>query len=90
MTIEVVDKDTKTPIKNAHVRLRPHMYRGSTYLTHTDEGGVARLDVPRGNYQLYVWDDRYEKILPTVKVGSELTIKAELSDPLHSWRQFPR
>ena len=90
VTIEVVEKDTKTPIKNAHVRLRPLMYRGSTYMTHTDEGGVARLKVPRGKYQLYVWGDEYEKVVPSVKVDSDLTIKPELSDPLYSWRQFPR
>jgi len=90
VTIQVVDKDTETPNENAQVRLRPRMYRGSTYLTRTDEGGVARLKVPRGTYQLYVWGDEYEKIVPSVKVDSDLTIKAALSDPLSSWRQFPR
>jgi len=90
VTIEVVDKHTKTPNANARVRLRPYLYRGSTYVTETDEGGVARLKVPRGKYQLYVWGDEYEKVVPSVKVDSDLTKKVELSAPLSSWRQLPR
>jgi hypothetical protein len=90
VTIEAVDKDGETPKANAHVRLRPLVYRGSTYMTQTDEAGVAKLSVPSGKYQLYVWDDEYEKIVPSVEVGSDLTIEAELSAPVGSWRQFPR
>jgi len=88
VTIEVIDKDTKTPIKNARVSLRPHIYRGSTYMSHTDEGGVARVSVPKGDYQLYILGDDKEIFKPTVKVASDVTIKAELSQPLGSWRKF--
>jgi hypothetical protein len=88
--IEVIDKDTKSPSENVRVRLRPLLYRGSVYMTHTDEDGLARLKVPRGNYQLYIWGDEYEKVVPSVKVESDLTIKAEPSEPLSSWRQLPR
>jgi hypothetical protein len=89
VTVEVVDKDTKTPTANARVRLRPRVYRGSTYLAHTGEDGVARLNVPRGVYQLYVWGEQYEKMLPSVEVESDLTVEAELSQPLGSWRMLP-
>jgi len=90
VTIEVVDKDAETPNMNAHVRLRPLVYRGSTYMAHTDERGVATLRVPRGKYQLYVWGDEYEKVVPSVKVDGNLTKRVELSAPLSSWRQLPR
>jgi hypothetical protein len=89
VTVEVVDKDTKTPTANAHVRLRPRVYRGSTYLAHTGEDGVARLNVPRGVYQLYVWGEEYEKMVPSVNVESDLTVEAELSQRLGSWRMLP-
>jgi hypothetical protein len=90
VTIEVADKDAETPSEGVHVRLRPLLYRGSTYVTQTDERGVARLRVPRGKYQLYVWGEEYEKLVPSINVDGDLTIEAELSAPLSSWRQFPR
>jgi hypothetical protein len=89
VTVEVVDKDTKSPTANAHVRLRPRVYRGSAYVTHTGEDGVARLNVPRGVYQLYVWGEEYERMVPTIKVESDLTVEAELSQRLGSWRMLP-
>jgi hypothetical protein len=90
VTIEVVDKDAETPNANARVRLRPLVYRGSTYMAQTDESGVATLRVPRGKYQLYVWGDEYEKVVPSLKVDGDLTEKVVLSAPLSSWRQLPR
>jgi hypothetical protein len=89
VTIQVVDKDAKTPTANAHVRLRPRAYRGSTYMVRTDEDGVARLNVPRGVYQLYAWGEQYEKMLPSIEVESDLTVQAELSKPRGSWRMLP-
>jgi len=44
--------------------------------------------VPKGDYQVYVSGDEYEWFLPTVKVASDVTIKAELSQPLGSWRKL--
>ena len=71
MTVEVIDKDTKTPIKNADVLLHP--YRG-----YTDERGMARLMVPKGEYELYVSKNEYETFQTTVKVASDVAVKAEL------------
>jgi hypothetical protein len=90
VTIEVAAKDAETSIKNARVRLRPQRYRGSQYMAETDEDGVARLQVPAGTYQLYVWGDEHEKVVPSVKVEGDLTIAVELSDELSSWRSFSR
>lgn len=90
VTIEVTARDTEAPIENARVRLRPLIYRGSMYMAQTEEDGAARLQVPPGLYQLYVWGDEHEKVVPSVKVDGDLTIKAKLSDELSSWRKFPR
>jgi hypothetical protein len=79
VTIEVIDKDIKTPVKNAQVFLRPRLYKGSAYRNCTDEGGMARVSVPTGDYQLYVKGDGKDTFLPTVKVASDVTIKAELA-----------
>ncbi len=72
VTVEVIDKDTKSPIKNAHVLLHP--YRG-----YTDECGVAKIGVTKGKYKLYVSKEGdYETFQTTVKVASDIAIKAEL------------
>lgn len=88
VTIEVVDKDGEAPVKNARVVLRPHVYRGSAYNLRTDDGGVARVSVAQGDYQLYVAGDEHEKLVPAVTVAGDVTIRAELSDPLNSWREI--
>lgn len=71
VTVEVIDKDTKTPIKNADVLLHP--YRGCT-----DERGMARLMVPKGEYKLHVSKNKYETLQTTVKAASDVAVKAEL------------
>lgn len=71
VTVEVLDKDTKTPIKNADVLLHP--YRGCT-----DERGIARLMVPEGKYKLYVSKNKYRTLQKTVKAAGDVTIKAKL------------
>jgi len=58
-------------------------------MTDTDGEGMARLHVPKGDYQLYIWDERYEKIMPLIQVDSDLVLKAELSARVGSWREFP-
>jgi hypothetical protein len=88
VTIEVIDKDTKTPIKNADVLLRPHKYRGSAYRSRTDDGGVARVSVPKGDYQLYVSGDGKDTFQPAVQVASDVTIKAELLVREREWWEY--
>jgi len=90
VTVEVAAKDAETPIEKARVRLRPLIYRGSQYMAQTNEDGVARLEVPAGTYQLYVWSEEHEKVVPSLKVEGDLTIKAELSEELSSWRSLSR
>jgi len=78
VTVEVIDRDTKAPIENASVLLRPLLHRGHAYRSRTDDGGVARVGVPKGDYQLYASGQGKESSRPTVKVASDITIKAEV------------
>lgn len=71
VTVEVLDKDTNTPIKHADVLLHP-------YRDYTDERGMARLMVPKGEYELYVSKNKYEIFQTTVKAASDVAVKAEL------------
>ena len=71
VTVEVIDKDTKTPLKGARVSLHP--YRG-----YTDDGGVAKVEVPKGNYEFYVSKNNYKIFQTTVKVASDIAVKVEL------------
>ena len=71
VTVEVIDKDTGTQIKKARVMMHP--YHGLT-----DEHGVAKLEVPKGRYELYVYKLGKNAFGKSVKVASAITIKVEL------------
>jgi predicted class III extradiol MEMO1 family dioxygenase len=83
VTVEVIDKDVKTPIKNARILLHPH--KGYVYRNRTDERGVARVNVPKGEYRLYVLKDDYKDFQTTAEVASDVTIKAELCVLEREW-----
>ena len=82
VTVEVTDKRTKTPIKNALVGLQSY---GTPYRNRTDDGGLARVSVPKGDYKLSIVHGDYETFEMTVEVAGDVAIKAELvfapSDP---------
>ena len=75
VTVEVTDKDRKTPLKNAMVALHSC---GTVYRKGADDGGVAGVSVPKGEYELRVLKNGYEEFETTVEVASDVTIKAEL------------
>ena len=84
VTVEVIAQDTKTPVKNAHVLLRPH--GGYPYRGYTDEGGVAKLEVAKGEYKLYASKgDEYQTFQMTVEITDDATIKAELLVKENEW-----
>lgn len=72
VTIEAVDAERKDPIKGLHVLLHP-------YRVFTDEHGVARIGVPKGEYTAHVTGFRYVPFKTTIEVAGDLTIKVELS-----------
>ena len=84
VTVEVIAQDTKTPIKNAHILLRPE--RGYSYRGYTDDGGAARVSVAKGQYTLYASKgDEYHTFQTTMEITDDATIKAELLVRVKEW-----
>ncbi len=75
VTVEVIDKETRSPISKASISLHP-------YRTKTDENGRARLDVAKGEYQLYVTGTDYEMFKKNIIVKDNLNIESELAATL--------
>ena len=71
VTVEVIDKDKKTPVKGAQVVLYP--YRGCT-----DDAGVTRVYVPKGEYKVRVFKDDYADFQTSIEVTGSVALKAEL------------
>ncbi|MCL2632355.1 MAG: hypothetical protein FWD45_04650 [Coriobacteriia bacterium] len=71
LTVEVVAQDSKKPIKGADVTLPPFIGR-------TDEHGIARFEVHKGDYELSVSKYEYEIFETTLKVDDDISFKAEL------------
>ncbi len=71
VTVEAIDKDKQTPIAGMHVVLHP-------FRAVTDERGVARLSVPKGEYNLHVSGLRYFPFSANVEATEDRLIKAEL------------
>jgi hypothetical protein len=88
VTIEAIERSTRTPIRNAHVILRPAIYRGSAYVSRTGDDGVAKVSVPKGDYQVYVKSNGKDTFLPKVEVASDLTIQAELEVVDREWWEY--
>lgn len=72
VTVEVIDKETRLPISKASISLHP-------YRTKTDGNGRARLDVAKGEYQLYVTGVDYEMFKKNIIVTDNLNIESELA-----------
>jgi hypothetical protein len=75
VTVEVTDRETRTPVKNAMVTLHAP---GAVYRSRADENGVARVNVPKGEYTLYAGKGGYEAFRTTAEVASDVCVKAEL------------
>ncbi|MCJ7737370.1 MAG: hypothetical protein MUQ10_08675 [Anaerolineae bacterium] len=71
VTIEVIDKARKTPLKGASVFVHP-------YRSITDEQGLASLQVGAGSHELYVKLDDYTGFRTTIEVAGDVTVKAEM------------
>jgi hypothetical protein len=78
VTVEVIDKDTKTPIQKASVILRPSIYQGSEYSNYTDDAGMARVRVPKGEYHICAMNGGYKSFLKIAEIASDTAVKAEL------------
>jgi hypothetical protein len=71
VTVEVVDKYLKTPLKNAFIFMDRR--RAST-----NEQGIARVEVSAGRHELQVARDHYQPYEATVDVAGDTPVSAEL------------
>lgn len=84
VTVEVSAQGTSEPIGGAHVVLRPRA--GYPYRGLTDEGGAARVAVPKGKYTLFASKgSEYARFQTTVEVGGDVTVRAELTPEYHPY-----
>ncbi|MBI4469841.1 MAG: hypothetical protein HY650_11040 [Acidobacteria bacterium] len=76
VTVEVIDKDTSAPIEDAYITI--HSQGGYPYRNRTDDGGVARVSVPKGEYKIYVMKDEHTEFQTTADVTGDVSINAVL------------
>ena len=75
VTIEAFDREKQTPIRGARVIMHP--YRATT-----DENGVARVNVSKGRYDIFVSASKYVSISTSAEVMADMITRAELDvDP---------
>jgi hypothetical protein len=70
VTVKVVEAQSEAPIDDAQVRL-------GAYRSATDENGLARLAVPDGEHELFIWKAGYEAPSRTVQVKSDARVRVE-------------
>jgi hypothetical protein len=66
VTVNVIDRETQTPIAGARVVMHP-------YRTVTDDSGIARVRIAKGAYELLVSRSRYLPVCLSVEVGADMT-----------------
>ena len=70
LTVEVLEKDTKTPIEDAQIRL-------GAYGAATDPSGRAEVALPNGYYELTVWKVGYDAPGLTVDIHKDVSVQVE-------------
>jgi len=71
VTVRAVDREKQTPIKGARVVMHP-------YRAVTDDNGIARVRVARGQYDILVSGPQYLPACASVEVTADLITSAEL------------
>ena len=75
VTVEAVDREKQTPIKGARVVMHP-------YRAMTDENGIAKVKVTKGQYDILVSASKYVPVSIPVEVTADMVTRAELDvDP---------
>lgn len=75
ITVEAFDREKQSPIKGARVIMHP-------YRAVTDENGVAKVKVTKGQYDILVSASKYIAVSTTVEVAADMITRAELDvDP---------
>jgi hypothetical protein len=71
VTVRAVDREKQIPIKGACVVMHP-------YRVVTDENGIAKIRVARGQYDILVSGSQYMAACASVEVTADMTTSAEL------------
>jgi hypothetical protein len=71
VTVRAVDREQQTPIAGARVVMHP-------YRAVTDDNGIARVRVARGQYDILVSGSRYLPACTSVEVTADVMTSAEL------------
>ncbi len=71
VTVKAVDRGMQTPIKGARVVMHP-------YRAVTDDNGIARVRVARGQYDILVSGSQYLPACASVEVTADMITSAEL------------
>ena len=71
VTVKAVDREKQTPIEGARVVMHP-------YRSVTDENGIAKVRVARGQYEILVSGSRYMPACASVEVTADMITSAEL------------
>src|SRR5262245_19724083 len=71
VTVKAVDREKQNPIAGARVVMHP-------YRAVTDDNGIARIKVTRGQYDLLVSGSRYLAACTSVEVTADMITSAEL------------
>jgi hypothetical protein len=71
VTVQVIDQDSKMPVKNVHVLVDP-------FRTFTDEQGMANLKVPKGKHEFFAAKDDYETFQTGIEVVGDITLNVKL------------
>ena len=71
VTIEAVEKVTRTPLSDARVVMHP-------YRAVADEHGVARIRTARGIYKLFVSQTNYITLGVPIDVAADMAVRVEL------------
>ena len=71
VTVRAVDREEQTPIKGARVVMHP-------YRAVTDDNGIAKVRVARGQYDILVSGSQYLPACASVEVTADMITSAEL------------
>jgi hypothetical protein len=71
VTVHVIDRESRTPVSGAIVRVGP-------YRACTDEDGLAKIEIAKGRYDVTIYKVDYESFAQTVELNDHARIDIEL------------
>ena len=83
LTVKVIEKEAKTPIEDAQIRL-------GAFRAATGPSGIAEVMMPKGIYELYIWKMGFEAPAQAVDIKDDVSVEVEAviipeEDPDAAW-----